>query len=84
MGEIALSRINQGVGDQLVLFCDMGVGMSACRGGRTGTTGVVQLFAITQTAAQVVLDLVPGTLVLRFFLTPEHIFGFFVTAKLCL
>ena len=58
MGEIALARIGQGVGDQLVLFSDVGVGMAARRGGGTGAAGIVQLFAIRKTAAQVMLDLI--------------------------
>src|SRR5690606_35320149 len=72
-GRHALGRVDQGIGDQRGLLFDVVVEVAHRRRGRTGAAGVVQLLAFGQAELQVVLDLVPGALVLRLFLAPDDV-----------
>ena len=61
--------------DQFRLFFLVNLEEAASGRRHTGTRGVEHLVLRTQIGLQPVLDGIPGALILRFFLTPDHYLG---------
>src|SRR5690606_14452067 len=78
----AVERVDQRVGDQLLLLGDVVVEVSHRRRRRTRAAGVVQYLLRRQAGDQVVADLVPRALVVRLFLAPDHVGGLRVALEL--
>src|SRR5690606_21757718 len=68
---------------RLVLFLVFGQ-VTHCRRSGSGTTGVVKLLTFGHVLVDVMLNVEPCTLVLRFVLNPDNFLGVAVLSQLCL